>query len=147
MWCMGNRQACLFIGHRNAPESIRPDLVTLVDDCIAAGYKEFIVGHHGQFDAMAASVVKELKQQYPDVQLVMLLPYHPAERPFELPPGFDASYYPPGMEPVPRSVSISEAYRRTILDVDCVIAYACHPGNARNFAQYAEWKGINVEYV
>ena len=144
---MENRQACFFIGHRNAPESIRPDLVTLVDDCIAAGYKEFIVGHYGQFDAMAASVVKERKQQYPDIQLVMLLPYHPAERPVKLPPGFDASYYPPGMETVPRSVAISEANRRAILDMDCVIAYVRYPGNARNFAQYAEGKGIHVIYV
>ena len=23
---MGNRQACFFVGHRNIPESIRPDL-------------------------------------------------------------------------------------------------------------------------
>lgn len=148
---MGNRQACFFVGHRNTPESIRPDLLTLVDDCMAAGYKEFIVGHHGQFDTMAASVVKELKPQYPDVQLIMLLPYHPAEYPIELPSGFDAGYYPSGMEAMPRSLSglaaSFEATRLAILDVECVIAYVCHPGRARNFTQYAEWRGINVEYV
>lgn len=138
---------CFFIGHREASEGLRLELNAAVEKCIAAGCTEFIVGHYGQFDALAASVVKELKEKYSDLRLVMLLPYHPAEHPIELPPGFDTSYYPLGMETVPRSVAIKEANRRTILTVDYVIAYARHPGNARDLAEYAEKRGKQLEML
>ena len=41
----------------------------------------------------------------------MLIPYHPAERPVETPPGFDGTFYPPGIESVPRRYAIVRANR------------------------------------
>ena len=144
---MGNGQSCFFIGHREAPESLRPALVAAVRRCVDEGVTEFIVGHYGRFDALASSVVKELRKQYSDVRLVLLIPYHPTERPVELSTGFDASFYPPGMEMVPRSLAIKEADRRTIREVNRVIAYVRHPGNARDLAEYAEKRGARIDYI
>ena len=52
------------------------------------GVTEFIVGRYGCFDGLAAKAVKTAKQTHPEVELTLLLPYHPAERPIPVPDGF-----------------------------------------------------------
>ena len=97
---------CFFIGHREAPESIYPELARTVEQLIGQGVADFYVGHYGNFDRLAARAVIAAKQQHSEVRLTMLLPYHPAEREVVLPPGFDGSLYPPGMEKGPRRFAI-----------------------------------------
>lgn len=93
---------------------------------------------------MAAKAVIEAKAQHPEITLSMLIPYHPAERPVELPPGFDNTFYPPGMEKVPRRFAIIRANRYVIDHVDHLIAYVWHPGsNACEMVEYAERKAMN----
>ena len=109
------------------------------------GVTEFIVGGYGGFDRLAARAVISLKPHYPQITLSLLTPYHPAERPIETPPGFDNTYYPPGMEKVPRKLAIIRANRYIIDNVDYLIAYAWHPAsNARDLVDYAKRKGISV---
>lgn len=103
------------------------------------GVKEFIVGHYGGFDRLAALAVKEAKRLYPEVKLTLLLPYHPAERPIPTPDGFDSTFYPPGMESVPRKIAIARVNRYVVDHVDYLIAYAWHPAsNARELVEYAK---------
>lgn len=103
------------------------------------GVTEFIVGHYGGFDRLAASTLKEAKRFYPEVKLTLLLPYHPAERPIPTPDGFDSTFYPPGLENVPRKVAIVRANRYVVDHVDYLIAYAWHPAsNARALVEYAQ---------
>ena len=103
------------------------------------GVTEFIVGNYGGFDRISARAVIEAKKRHPGIVLSMLIPYHPAERPIELPPGFDNSFYPPGMESVPRRLAIVRANRYMVTHVDYLIAYVWHPAsNARNLVEYAE---------
>ena len=79
------------------------------------------------------------------IYLVLLLSYHPAERPIETPPGFDGTFYPPGMESVPRRYAIVRANRYMIDHVDYLIAYAWHPAsNAKELTAYALRKGVVV---
>ena len=107
--------------------------------------QEFIVGHYGGFDRLAASAVKEAKRFYPEVKLTLLLPYHPAERPIPTPNGFDGTFYPPGMEGVPRKVAIVRANRYVVDHVDYLIAYAWHPAsNARELVEYARKRQRNL---
>lgn len=69
----------------------------------------------------------------------MSLPYHPAERPIETPEGFDNTYYPPGMEKVPRQLAIVRANRYVVDHVDYLIAYAWHElSNAFELVEYAK---------
>lgn len=132
-------KSCFFIGHREASEEIYSALYAAVEQHIVEyGVTEFIVGHYGRFDRLAASAVKETKRFYPKVRLTLLLPYHPAERPIPTPDGFDGTFYPPGMESVPRKVAIVRANRYVVDHVDYLIAYAWHPAsNARELVEYA----------
>ena len=132
-------KSCFFIGHREASEEIYPALYAAVEQHILKyGVTEFIVGHYGGFDHLAASAVKEAKRFYPEVRLTLLLPYHPAERPIPTPDGFDGTFYPPGMESVPRKIAIVRANRYVVDHVDYLIAYARHPAsNARELVEYA----------
>ena len=132
-------KSCFFIGHREASEEIYPTLYAAVEQHIVEyGVTEFIVGHYGGFDRLAALAVKEAKRFYPEVKLTLLLPYHPAERPIPIPDGFDSTFYPPGMESVPRKIAIVRANRYVVDHVDYLIAYAWYPAsNARELVEYA----------
>ena len=136
---MGGK-SCFFIGHRETSEEIYPALYAAVEQHILEyGVTEFIVGHYGGFDRLAASAVKEAKRFYPEVKLILLLPYHPAERSISTPDGFDGTFYPPGMESVPRKAAIIRANRYVVDYVDYLLAYVWHPAsNARELVEYAK---------
>ena len=133
-------KSCFFIGHREVPAEVLPTLTETVEQHIVEyGVTEFIVGNYGAFDHMAAKAVIAAKNLHPDITLSMLIPYHPAERPIKPPPGFDNTFYPPGMEKVPRKLAIVRANRYMVDHVDYLIAYAWHPAsNARDLVEYAK---------
>lgn len=139
-------KSCFFIGHREAPRAIFPKLQEIVEQHILEyGVMEFIVGHYGDFDAMAAEAVIAAKKHHPQILLSLLLPYHPAEHPIEAPTGFDNTFYPSGMEKVPRRFAIVQANRFLVDHADYLIAYAWHPAsNARDLVDYAKKRGIPV---
>lgn len=140
---------CFFIGHREASNSIIPELRKAVEMHITEyGVTNFVVGHYGQFDALAALAVIDAKKRHPTVTLTMLIPYHPSERPVTLSPGFDGSYYPAGMETVPRRYAIARANRAVIDETDYLIAYVWHAAsNSRELVEYAIQKGVAVTMI
>ena len=133
-------KSCFFIGHREASLEVLSALTEVIEQHIVEyGVREFIVGNYGGFDHMAAKVVITAKERHPDITLSMLIPYHPAESPVETPQGFDNTFYPPGMEKVPRRLAIVRANRYMVDHVDYLIAYVWHPAsNARNLVEYAQ---------
>ena len=145
------RKSCFFIGHREADERILSRLQETVERLIVeqkVGY--FYVGSYGGFDRLAAHAVMDIKQRYPDITLMLLLPYHPEARPVNLPEGFDGSYYPEGMENVPRRYAIVRANKLMVDASDWLICYVWHTAsNSRNLLEYArrrEKKGwIQIE--
>ena len=141
---MGDK-TCFFIGHREAPESIYPELARTVEQLIGQGVTDFYVGHYGNFDRLAAQAVIVAKQQHSEVRLTMLLAYHPGERPVTLPPAFDGSLYPPGMENVPRRFAIPRANRWMVEHGTHLVAYVTHP--ASNAGKVVEWGRIKGKKV
>lgn len=135
-----NGKSCFFIGHRDTPAEIYPALYLAIEDHIVNyGVREFIVGHYGSFDRLAAFAVKAAKRIYPNVKLTMLLPYHPAEKSIPAPDGFDGTFYPPAIEKVPRRAAIVRANRYMVDHVDYLIAYVWHPAsNAWELVEYAK---------
>lgn len=133
---MGDK-TCFFIGHREAPESIYPELARTVEHLIGQGVNDFYVGHYGNFDGLAARAVIAAKKQHSEVRLTMLLPYHPTERKVIQPAGFDGSLYPPGMENVPRRFAIARANRWMVENCTHLVAYVTHP--ASNAEKVVEW--------
>ena len=121
---------CFFIGHRETSERVLPALIQEVERHITEyGVTEFVVGHYGGFDRLAAHAVKKAKQRHPEVTLTLLLPYHPAERPIPTPEGFDRTLYPEGMETVPKRLAIVRANHWMLCNSDYLIAYVRHPSN------------------
>ena len=133
-------KSCFFIGHRDIAHDILPQLCAEVERHICmCGVTEFIVGHYGAFDRLAASAVITAKKQHPEITLSLLIPYHPAERPIAPPPGFDNTFYPPGMENVPRRLAIVRTNRYMVDHADYLIAYVWHAAsNARTLLEYAK---------
>ena len=87
---------------------------------------------------MAARCVKAAKKRHPEVTLTLLLPYHPYDRPTPTPSGFDGTFYPPGMEKVPKRAAIIRANRYIVDHSNYLIAYVWHPAsNVQNLVEYA----------
>ena len=137
---------CFFIGYRDTPDSLLPALSAAVEKrIIEHGVDQFVVGVYGKFDSLAAQAVRRAKKQHPDILLFYLRPYHPVERPFT-PSGYDGSFYPPGMETVPRKLAIVRANRYMVDNSQFLIAYARYSAsNAWKLTEYArkrEKKGL-----
>lgn len=140
-------KSCFFIGHREADEKILPKLVDTVRKLITKeNVRCFYVGGYGGFDRIAASAVKSVKRDYLDISLMLVLPYHPAERPIETPYGFDGTYYPEGLEGTPKRYAITRANRLVLDSSDWLICYVKHgASNAQKLYEYAkrrEKKGL-----
>ena len=140
-------KSCFFIGHREASSEVLPALAEAVEMHITEnGVTEFIVGNYGGFDHMAAKAVIAAKEQHPDITLSMLIPYHPAERPVETPQGFDNTFYPPGMEKVPRKLAIVRANRYMVDHSSrCVCFLYSLRGGTMSTVQYAAQKQLPIE--
>ena len=71
-------QTCCFTGHRVIPsgekETIRNLLETTIEKAIQDGYRFFRTGGALGFDTLAAQTVLTLKQQYPHIRLILVLP-------------------------------------------------------------------------
>ena len=124
-------------GHGDAPESIMPRILAAIE----AQYRDngvtvFYVGNRGSFDRMATAAVKQVKQRFPEISMILVLAYHPGERTVDLGKGFDGSYYPP-LENVPKRYAIVRANQHMIDIADSVICYVNHIGNTRKLLEYA----------
>ena len=63
-----------FIGHRNVcTDIVRDKLKKVIEDEIKNGCVHFIVGSHGNFDRMALSVCKELKNKYQNLIIEVVI--------------------------------------------------------------------------
>ncbi len=111
-----------FFGHKNAGSEIKPLLRKTVQELIdVRGVKNFYVGHHGHFDAMALDVLRELSKTNPISYCVVLsnLNVHFIEEGI-------ATEFPEGIETVPRRLSIIFCNRYQIIKSDFVVTYVTH---------------------
>ena len=137
--------SCFFIGHREADERLLSRLELEIEQLITKeNVRYFYVGGYGGFDGVAASAVKKAKRQHPNITLMLVLPYHPAERPIEKPPGYDGTYYPEGLEKTPRPFAIVKANQLMVDSCDWLICYVRHgASNSRKLLQYAQRREKN----
>ena len=72
------KHTCCFTGHRVIPsgekETIRYSLKSAIEKAIQNGYRFFGTGGALGFDTLAAQTVLTLKQQYPHIRLILVLP-------------------------------------------------------------------------
>lgn len=120
-------KSCFFTGHREADERLLPILTATIERLFEEEHVSyFYVGGYGGFDRIAATAVKQVRLHHPEITLMMVLPYHPGERPVETPYGFDGTYYPEGLEKVPRRYAIVRANELMAKQSDWLIAYVRH---------------------
>ena len=74
---MKNQTAC-FTGHREIPffqkRRLKAKVKSAITDAIRNGYRYFGAGGALGFDMLAAQTVLELKADYPDIKLMLVLP-------------------------------------------------------------------------
>ena len=136
---MSRGKSCFFIGHREVDERLLPRLKLTIERLITEeNVRYFYVGGYGGFDRIAAAAVKRAKQKYPDITLMLVLPYHPAERPTEAPASFDGTYHPEGLENTPRRYAIVRTNQIMVETCDWLVCYVRHgASNSRNLLEYA----------
>ena len=144
-------KVCFMFGHATTPYAAAAVIEAAAErHYLEYGIRTFIVGNRGSFDSYAAQAVSNLKKRYKDISLLLLLAYHPAERPVYLSDGFDNSYYPP-LENVPRQYTIVRANQYMVNEAVSIICYGKHPGNTRNLIEYAQRRqkkeGFPIENV
>ena len=144
-------KSCFMFGHADCPDDMLPKIEAAIEEFyVRQGVSVFYVGDRGRFDSLAATAVKRAKLSHPDIQLHLLLAYHPGERAVNLTDGFNGSYYPP-LEGVPRQYAIVRANKFMIGCADSLICYVKHLGNAEKLLEYAlkrqQKEGITIENV
>lgn len=140
-------KSCFMFGHADSPEDILPKIESAVlSQYTIHDITVFYVGNRGRFDSLAATAVKHAKRIHPDIQLFLLLAYHPGEKAVELTEGFDGSFYPL-LGNVPRRYAIVRANQHMVDTVDSLICFVKHVGNTRNLLEYAKRRQINDKII
>ena len=141
-----------FFGHRRLEQSMQVEqrLEVLVLDLLRQHDEvAFLVGRNGDFDILAASVVRRMRAACGDRRstLTLVLPYMTAEyrdneeafnRYYDAVEIFPA---PPGM---PHRACIPLRNRAMIDQSDAIIRYAEHPGGALEAVEYARAQGRSI---
>ena len=68
-----------FCGHSHLYgeyETVKERCFAVVRKLIEAGADTFLIGNYGNFDTIAAAVCLELKKDYPNIQVCLVLPYY-----------------------------------------------------------------------
>ena len=128
-----------FCGHHDVQQSdmLYQKLKNTLRKLIAEGADTFLLGGYGAFDIMAASVVHELKREYPHIRSTLVIPYLNCDDSSDL---YDDTLYPP-LESIPRRFAILRRNEWMIGRADVVISYVTHDwGGAASSLRYAKRK-------
>ncbi|MBE6707792.1 MAG: DUF1273 domain-containing protein [Ruminococcaceae bacterium] len=120
---------CVFFGHRNTPESIRPVLKETLINLIKSGITFFYVGHQGNFDKMVREELQCLKTCYPKIEYYIVLAY--PEHDFDT----ESTIYPEGLESVPRRFAVDKRNRWMVSKADTAVVYIIRPGGANKYTE------------
>ncbi len=128
-----------FCGHRDVfdPEAVGAWLNETAEELIREGADCFYLGGYGQFDTLAAAVVRKQKERHPQIRSVLVLPY--LDRTFDA-ADYDETIYPP-LENVPRRYAITRRNEYMVDRADVIVAYVIHSfGGAYKTLCYAQRK-------
>lgn len=132
--------ACTFFGHRDCPDEIKSKLRTILVDLIKnRDVNMFYVGNQGQFDAIVRSVLRELKEEYPQINYAVVLAYIPGgQTKYE---DYSDTMLPEGVETVHPRYAISWRNNWMLRQSDYVVTYITHSwGGAAQYADKAKYQ-------
>lgn len=125
-----------FCGHGKITytDETRKQLRDTIEKLISEGADEFLLGGYGAFDIMAANAVRSLKEKYPNIRSVLVVPY--IDKDFDK-NTYDCSEYPP-IERVPKRFAILKRNEWMVSRADVLVAYVDHDwGGAAKTLEYA----------
>ena len=128
-----------FCGHSDViePDAVWVWLTRIVERLIISGAQSFYLGGYGAFARMAAAVVWELKQSYPHIESVLVLPYLDWGVDTE---HYDCTTYPP-LENVPKRYAILRRNQWMVERADVIVSYVTHAwGGAAKTLEHAKRK-------
>ena len=112
-------------------------LYMITQHLIEQGVTVFYLGGYGEFDSLAASILRKQKKQYPQIELILVQAYLNTGRNTC---GYDATIYPP-LETVPHRYAISYRNRWMVENADIVVSYVLRDwGGAAATLKYAKRK-------
>lgn len=135
---------CMFFGHADAPPSVGDSLERAVADLInVRAVRMFYIGHQGNFDRMALSVMRKMQKAFPGISYAVVLAYMPGKTlTFE---ADTPTMYPEGLELVPRKFAISHRNRWMAANSDIAVAYVNRGyGGAAQTLVYARRCGLEI---
>jgi len=148
-------RTCCFTGHREIPsgsyQRICDKTEEVVESLIKEGYLYFGAGGALGFDTIAALTVLRLKESYPDVRLILVLPCHNQTRGWS---SEDVKIYEDIKQQADKVVYTSEEYSRGCMHkrnrhlVDNSSACVCYltenTGGTYYTVNYSRSKGIDI---
>ena len=135
---------CFLIGNRDTPDSVLETLISEVERHVVQYHvTEFVAGNYGNFDRLARTAVKHVKQNYPMIKFTLLLAYYPMKN---IPDGIDETLYPPKIEQIPKRAAIVRANQYMVEHSDYLITYVKHEmGNTWGLLEYARKRKNIIE--
>lgn len=150
-------RTCCFTGHREIPQSHLPALKKKLEETIrelvSQGFTRFEAGGALGFDTLAESTVLSLQKEFPEIQLVLVLPYLQQAKSWKMQ---DLVRYKEILRQVGKEniIYVSQSYhrgcmqqrnRRLVDDSELCVAYCTQAtGGTAYTVQYAEKKGVKV---
>lgn len=135
-------------GHRECPTTVWEVIYEEAEKLIKQFSEEemrFIVGHRGHFDECATIALDFLKRKYPQIINLKLIAYYVPDKKYCCLESFDGTYYPEGLELVPKPYAIVKANNMMVDACDAVICYVCREGsNTYKLLRRAKRRGIPV---
>jgi uncharacterized phage-like protein YoqJ len=123
------------------PDTVKQWLRNVVACLISEGAEIFYLGGYGEFDRIAASVLREEKKRHANLQMALVLPYIDANINVS---NYDYTVYPP-LESVPPRFAILKRNQWMVEVSDVVVAYVTHDwGGAAKTLQYARNKRKHI---
>jgi len=132
-----------FCGHSQIydKDTVCKRLTEEIHELLRTGHRKFYLGGYGDFDNLAAAVLDELKEAYPDMERILILPYPDRQVNTSM---YDGTLYPP-LENVPKRFAISHRNRWMVQNASVMVSCIDHDwGGASKTLEYAMKKGLRI---
>ena len=146
---LNKKITCCFAGHRHIYDSdLKTKMKKLIVSLIENGASVFLVGNYGDFDRLSSSVVRSLKENYPFIQLNLVIPYLTKEIISQkewYESRYDHILLSEIKENTPRHLRIIKGNESMVNQSDILISYVLHStGGANKTLSYAKKKKLII---
>ena len=151
-------KTCCFTGHRNIDtadnDSIKQQLICIIKELIANGVIYYGCGGALGFDTLAAETILELKEEYPQIKLIMVYPCRDQDKFWSVK---DKEKYAYIRRQANKVVYVSNEYtkdcmlkrNRHLIDHSsyCVCYLKSNTGGTAYTVSYAKTKGLTILHI